>query len=151
MINPFLLVWELGKTFQSELTIYAFPSAWKKCPYIQRITWSKTRMHSSRMRTGRSLSVSGGVYLVPGPGGCTWSGGVSARYDPPPGTWPGTSPPPVDRHTLAKNITLAQLRLRPVIMCDNEQQSWNIMNLINKSSLQSVKSYKIVKCPCTPR
>ena len=43
-------------------------------------------MHSSRMRTGRSLTVfrslqPGGVYLVPGggvpgPGGCTWSGGV---------------------------------------------------------------------------
>ena len=50
-------------------------------------------MHSSRMRTARSLTVSphmlsaggavpglGGVYLVggglPGPRGCTWSGGV---------------------------------------------------------------------------
>ena len=52
----------------------------------------KTRMHSSRMPTGRSLSVSGGctwsrgVYLVwggvPGLGGCTWSGGCL----------PGTSP-----------------------------------------------------------
>ena len=30
-------------------------------------------MHSSRMHTGRSLSVSGGV---PGLGGCTWSRGV---------------------------------------------------------------------------
>ena len=41
-------------------------------------------MHSSRMRTGRSLTVfrslqPGGVYLVPG-GGCTWSLG---------GTWSG--------------------------------------------------------------
>ena len=64
-----------------------------------------TRMHSSRMRTGRSLTVfrslqpggvylvpggtwSGGVYLfpggVPGPRGCTWSGGV---YLVPGGTW----------------------------------------------------------------
>ena len=43
-------------------------------------------MHSSRMRTGRSLSVFRGVYLVaggvpgprgvPGSGGCTWSQGV---------------------------------------------------------------------------
>ena len=63
-------------------------------------------MHSSRMRTGRSLTVfwslllgggvpspwgctwSCGVYLVlggvPGPGGCTWSGGA-----PGPGGVPG--------------------------------------------------------------
>ena len=46
----------------------------------------KTRLHSSRMRTARTLTISpsmlcsggvpglgGGVYL--GPGGCTWSGG----------------------------------------------------------------------------
>ena len=68
-------------------------------------------MHSSRMRTGRSLAVFGGVYLVPGgvpgPGGCTWSReGVPGRGEgylvqgvcvctwqtPPlgPGTPPGT-------------------------------------------------------------
>ena len=67
----------------------------------------KTRMHSSRMRTGRSLTVfwslllgggvpspwgctwSWGVYLVlggvPGPRGCTWSWGVPGRG----GTWSG--------------------------------------------------------------
>ena len=54
---------------------------------------SQTRMHSSRMRTGRSLTVCrgllpGGVYLVPegvlSPGGCTYSqGGVSS----PRGVW----------------------------------------------------------------
>ena len=76
-----------------------------------------TRMHSSRMRTVRSIShIPGGCTWsrggVPGPGGCTWSrGGV-----PGPGgyTWsqgvylvpggvPGqVLPPPVDRHTLVK-------------------------------------------------
>ena len=79
----------------------------------------ETRIHSSRMRTGRSLAVlggvpgpgvggvpgprvggvpgPGGVYLVPGdvpgPGGCTWSwGGVPSPGDVPgPGgcTWSG--------------------------------------------------------------
>ena len=76
-------------------------------------------MHSSRMRTGRSLAVfrggtwSGGVNLVqgvyqvrgvylvwgvylvpggvPGPGGCTWSWGGYLPGTPPRG--PGTSPP----------------------------------------------------------
>ena len=93
-----------------------------------------TRMHSSRMRTGRSLTVccsvfptgggfslvpgggspwsrggggspwSGGVLLGPGGGGSPWSGGVFSR-----------EPPPVNRITdTCKNITLATTSLRPV-------------------------------------
>ena len=95
-------------------------------------------MHSSRMRTGRTLTVfrsllfpggclfRGGTCLVPG--GCVWSrgvylpgrGGVWSRG----GTclvlggecaWSGT-PPPVDRMTHAcENITLAKTSFRPVI------------------------------------
>ena len=42
--------------------------------------YKTTRMHSSRMRTGRSLTLLLRVYLVPGgvpgPGGCTWSRGM---------------------------------------------------------------------------
>ena len=81
-------------------------------------------MHSSRMRTGCSLTVccsvlprgawSGGA----GPGGgllslggCAWSRGVCL-------VWGGFSrePPPVNRITdTCKNITLATTSLRPVI------------------------------------
>ena len=42
-----------------------------------------------------------GVYLPGGctcPGGCTWSGGCTC----PEGTWSGTPPSPVDRHTPVK-------------------------------------------------
>ena len=65
-----------------------------KLPYGGGLTpdsnFSKTRMHSSRMRTGRSLTVCrrllpGGGYAPWGgksSGGCAWSGGVSA-----PGGW----------------------------------------------------------------
>ena len=94
---------------------------------------SKTRMHSSRMRTGRSLAVCcsllprGGVSLpggfslvwggLLGPGGgfsLVPGGGVSLV----PGRGGGGSPetPPVDRITdTCKNITLATTSLRPVI------------------------------------
>ena len=94
-----------------------------------RMLSNKTRMHSSRMRTGRSLTeccsvlpggvllgrggclVRGGFSLVPGGGGSPWSGG---------GAWSrGGSPetPPVDRITdTCKNITLATTSLRPVII-----------------------------------
>ena len=99
-------------------------------------------MHSSRMRTGRSLTVfrslqPGGVYLVrggvrgpgrvPGLGGCTWSGGVylvwgvylvrgGGTWSREGCTWSGT-PPPVNRMTnKCKNITLAKTSFRPVII-----------------------------------
>ena len=83
----------------------------------------KRRMHSSRMRTGRSLTVCcsvlpggglpgpeggvllgpGGVLLGPG-GGSAWSRGGSPET------------PPVNRITdTCKNITLATISLRPVI------------------------------------
>ena len=107
--------------------------------YFRRLKRSKsvtcTRMHSSRMRTARTLTVSpstlcsGGLCLVLG--GCTWSGGWclvqggvcsgggawSQGGAPGPGgvclvwggcTWSGT-PPLVDRMTHAsENITLPQ-------------------------------------------
>ena len=44
------------------------------CPFTGTFqTHVSTRMHSSRMRTGSSLSVSGG---------CTWSGGVCQVHPP---------------------------------------------------------------------
>ena len=60
----------------------------------------KTRLHSSRMHTARSLTVSpsmhcaGGVCLVwgvPGPEGGAWSGGAWSRGVPGPGggVWSG--------------------------------------------------------------
>ena len=90
----------------------------------------QTRMHSSRMRTGRSLTVcwsllpgGGGVWSgegvvlggVCGPGGWSrgvWSGGVwSWGVSLPGGGVSLPETPPVDRITDAcKNITLAQLR-----------------------------------------
>ena len=100
-------------------------------------------MHSSRMRTGRSLTVC--CSLLPG-GGSNWSGGVlpglggvclvrggspwsgGGGLPGPRGCLPdlegfslvlGGSPetPPVDRITdTCKNITLATTSLRPVIM-----------------------------------
>ena len=91
-------------------------------------------MHSSRIRTGRSLTVclclpgpgrGGVVSLVEGgsgPGGVSaWSGGMSAwlggvclvRGGSP---CPETPHPPVNRIThTCKNITLATTSLRPVI------------------------------------
>ena len=101
-----------------------------------------TRLHSSRMRTGRSLTVCcsfppgggllgpGGFSLVPGgfslvPGGFSLVGGVLLGPGGfslvPGGCLPGPggdSPetPPVDRITdTCKNITLATTSLRPVI------------------------------------
>ena len=93
----------------------------------------KTRMHSSRMRTGRSLTVCwsvlpGGVWS----GGCllrggllwgglpAWGGGFSLPGGVLParggGVLPAWRPPPVNRIThTCKNITLATTSLRPVI------------------------------------
>ena len=87
-------------------------------------------MHSSRMRTGRSLTVCcsllpGGGGL-PGPGGgvCLCRGGSPCRGvsawsggSPCPGGVSGQAPsPPVNRITdTCKNITLATTSLRPVI------------------------------------
>ena len=83
-----------------------------------------TRMHSSRMRTGRSLTVCrsllpGGGCLLGGvcSGGCLLLGeGVSALGGGiPPCTEADT--PPVNRMTdRCKNITLATTSLRPVKM-----------------------------------
>ena len=96
-----------------------------------------TRMHSSRMRTGRSLTVC--CSLLPGGGGAwsgaglLWGGGAwSGGGLPSPGGWsaPGgcllrgggwvsqhalrqTPLPPVDRHTLVKYY-LGPTSLRPV-------------------------------------
>ena len=88
-------------------------------------------MHSSRMRTGRSLTVccsvlprgvsarsQGGFSLVPG-GGCLVPGGVLLG---PGGVLPGLggsletpTPPPINRITdTCKNITLATTSLRSV-------------------------------------
>ena len=77
----------------------------------------ETRMHSSRMRTGRSLTVCWGRGgLVPGgsrpggsgPGGIWSGGGVASQHAL-------RQNPPRDRITDAcKNITLATTSLRPV-------------------------------------
>ena len=95
-------------------------------------------MHSSRMRTGRSLTIcrsllGGGVSLVPG--GSSWSRGSPWSQVGPPGpggvslVWGGLpglggipacteADPPVNRMTdTSKNITLAATSLRPVIKC----------------------------------
>ena len=100
----------------------------------------ETRMHSSRMRTGRSLTVccsllpGGDVCLVLGgvlpavgvclvQGGSPWSRGIFLKSGGillgPGGvsTWSGgfSRDPPVDRITdTCKNITLATTSLRPV-------------------------------------
>ena len=91
-------------------------------------------MHSSRMRTGRALTVSRGGAAVPAwrrrgglPGGGgvpAWRGGVPAwrggaclegRGCLPGGGVPGQVPPPVNRMTdRCKNITLAKTSFRPV-------------------------------------
>ena len=41
--------------------------------YYFRLNWLQTRMHSSRMRTGRLSPVSPGMHYSRG---CTWSGGI---------------------------------------------------------------------------
>ena len=103
-----------------------------------------TRMHSSRMRTGRSLTVCWGrVCLVPGgflPAGgvCLVPGGVSPCRGGLPG--PGgvcLETPPVNRIThTCKNITLATTSLRPV----------NIRRFHGKKCDRSSKSNRIMKC-----
>ena len=73
---------------------------------------TKTRMHSSRMRTVRSSGrISGGV---PGPEGCTWSGGTWSRggvylvlggvLGPRGCTWSGTPPLWTDTHLIKHNL-----------------------------------------------
>ena len=93
-----------------------------------------TRMHSSRMRTGRSLTVCcsllpgdgvsacRGGFSLPGGGlparGCSpCRGGSACRGGlPGPGGWGSPEPPPVNRITdTCKNITLATTSLRPVM------------------------------------
>ena len=100
---------------------------------IEKQIYFLTRMHSSRMRTGRSLTACcsllpggvlpglGGVCLVPGGfsrpgggglpgrGGSAWSGGMVSQHAL-------RQTPPVNRMTnRLKNITLARTSLRPVI------------------------------------
>ena len=105
-------------------------------------------MHSSRMRTGRSLTVScsllpgrclpgpggvclvrggspcQGVCLIPGvggflPGGCLPGPGRGLPREPP--------SPPVDRITdTCKNITLATTSLRPVKITYNGISAWRV-------------------------
>ena len=130
---------------------------WWKVP--SRATWFiqvsliRTRLHSSRMRTARALTVSTsmlcagvcvcsragcllwGLYLVPGGvsaprgvsalGGCTWSRGVSALGGC---TWsrrgvPGQVLSPVDRHTPVNILPCPKLRLRAVIMTHAHRQT----------------------------
>ena len=61
-------------------------------------------MHSSRMRTARWVTVSGG-YLLKGEGVCL-SRGIVRRAPPP--------PPPREEADSCGNITFSQLRLRVV-------------------------------------
>ena len=73
---------------------------------------NSTRLHSSRMHTARSLTVSPSMLCsggVPGPGGDAWSRGVSGQGG---GIQACTeADPPVNRIThTCKNITLPQLR-----------------------------------------
>ena len=94
------------------------------CRTSDPIRW--TRMHSSRIRTGRSLTVcrsllpGGGCLLwgVSAPGGVSaprgWSASVHAGIPHTPPTREQT--PPMNRMTnRCKNITLATTSLRPVI------------------------------------
>ena len=101
-----------------------------------------TRMHSSRMRTGRSLTVCCSLLPGGGPvpeGGSPWQGGsgpggvlpgrgglVPGGFSLAGGVLPGGGgspywrPPPVNRMTnRCKNITLATTSLRPVIIHKN--------------------------------
>ena len=84
---------------------------------------SETRMHSSRMRTGRTLT----VFRLETP--------LPEKIGDPPKNWrpprkivdtPGIRPPPpVDRITDAcKNITLAKTSFRPVIREMSFQHKW---------------------------
>ena len=75
---------------------------------VFRIFTNTTRLHSSRMRTARSLTVSPSMLCsggVPGPGGGAWSRGVSGQGG---GIQACTeADPPVNRIThTCKNITL---------------------------------------------
>ena len=74
-------------------------------------------MHSSRMRTGRALTVSGGGGCLPGGGVSAWRGGVPGGgvpdQAPPPKIW--RNPPPCGQTHACENITLAKTSFRPVI------------------------------------
>ena len=105
----------LGATTHAPPSNHAHPPSNHACPPVNRITdrcknnlrklrlRAVTRMHSSRMRTGRSLTVCWS--LLSGGGGCLLPGG---------GVYPSmhwSRHPPVNRITDAcKNVTLAQLR-----------------------------------------
>ena len=70
------------------------------------VRYEQTRMHSSRMRTGHSLTVCRSLLL--GGGVCSGGGGIPACTE---------ADPPVNRMTdTSKNITLATTSLRPVII-----------------------------------
>ena len=72
--------------------------------YLQILKY--TRMHSSRMRTGRSLTVFRSLLS---------GGGVPEQQTPPESTTPPDQPPPLNRMTdRCKNITLAKPSFRPV-------------------------------------
>ena len=78
-----------------------------------------TRMHSSRMRTGRSLTVCRGVHACRRGGACFLGGcmlpGGCMLWGGCPGMHWGRPPPNVNRITdTSKNITLATTSLRPV-------------------------------------
>ena len=62
-----------------------------------------TRMHSSRMRTGRSLTVCWSLLL----GGCTWSWGATQSW----GVYLVTPPRGQNHRQPVKNITLAATSL----------------------------------------
>ena len=98
---------------------------------IKRVLTFTTRMHSSRMHTGRSFTVCRGEGgLVPAGGGSGPGGFCSHRGL----LWEGVSQhalrqtPPVNRMTYrCKNITLATTSLRPA-------KIWNRTHLHNKST-----------------
>ena len=93
-----------------EISKKCFTAAWELV---------ETRMHSSRIRTGRSLTVSRVVYfrrvclLLGGKGLPTWGSLLLGGWYP---SMHRGNPPPVNRITdTSKNITLATTSLRPVI------------------------------------
>ena len=124
----------------------------------------KTRMHSSRMRTGRSLTICCSLLPrgdLPARGGFSLPGGSSLpwRVLPAQGRWflPARGrgevlparrppPPPVNRSTdTCKNITLATTSLRPVIIICGEIS----LNVRENSVSISNNFMLIAHCPQT--
>ena len=124
-------------------------------------------MHSSRMRTSRSLTVccsflqgrvsawsrggspwrGGGVCLVLGgfslPGGSAWSRGVRGVL-PARGACPETPLPPVNRITdTCKNITLSTTSLRPVIILSERKYLESNAHLIETKTNRQQTQNKI--------